>query len=118
MAGFVSLLVDHYQIFLLLPIIAAFAAEKYYTSRISVLSNTVSMFVAFAPTWDYTRWVLRFFGIPFFHLYLLIGLGLGVLCFIGYLDGSHYDSDFYTVCWIFYNSVVAGILVLLATIYL
>ena len=118
LAGAVSFLVDHYQIFLIFPILLAFAVEKHYIGRASVLSNTVSMFAAIAPAWDSTRWVLNYYGISFFHAYLLIGLGVGLICFLGYIFGSSYNSDFYWFLWIFYNSVVAGILCLLAAIYL
>ena len=114
----VSFLVDNYQVFLILPIIMAFKAEKHYIGRVSILSNTVGMFAAVAPYWDTTRSWLNIRGFPLFHAYLLIGLAFGLISFLSYLFGVSQESEFYDAAWYLYNSVIAGIVCLIATIFL
>lgn len=114
----VSLLVDNYQAFLILPIIMAFKAEKHYVGRVSILSNTVGMFVAVAPYWDTTSSWLNIRGFPLFHAYVLIGLVFGLIAFLSYLSGSRQESEFYVTAWLLYNSAIAGIVCLVATVLL
>jgi len=114
----ISLLVRHYQLFLLLPIILAFKAEKHYTARASILANTVGMFVAVAPYWDVTRSWINVNGISLFHVYVLVGLIFGMWAFVSYVWGSSQNEEFYDFTWYFYNSVIAGIVCLVAVIVL
>jgi len=114
MVDVISFMVDNYQIFLILPIITAFKAEEHYVGRVSILSNTVGMFAAIAPNWDTTWYWLNVRGFPLFHAYLLIGLVFGLISFLSYLFGVRQESEFYVVTWLFYNSVIAGFVCLLA----
>jgi len=112
----VSLLVNHYQVFLILPIIIALKAEKHYVGRVSILANTVGMFAAIAPYWDITRSWLNIQGFPLFHAYLLLGLVFGLISFLSYLFDFSENSDFYVTAYLLYNSVIAGIVCLIAAI--
>ena len=114
----VALLVNHYQLFLILPIIMAFKAEEHYVGRVSILSNTIGMFVAVAPYWMITSSWLNFWGIPFFHLYILLGLVFGLISFMSYLFGVSVESDFYTAAWLLFNSAIAGFVCLVAAWFL
>jgi len=114
----IFLMVRHYQIFLLFPIIMAFKAEKYYVARTSILANTVGMFVAVAPYWDITRSWVNVNGISLFHIYVLVGLIFGLWAFLSYVAGSSQDEEFYEFTWYFYNSVIAGIVCFVAAIFL
>lgn len=96
----------------------AFKAEKHYVGRVSILSNTVGMFASVAPYWDITYHWLNINGFPLFHAYVLIGLIFGMISFLSYLFGIKQESDFYVMAWLLYNSVIAGIVCLAATIYL
>lgn len=118
MSDIVSFLVDNYQVFLILPILMAFKAEKHYVGRVSILSNTVGMFAAVAPHWDVTWSWLNIRGFPIFHAYLLVGLVFGVISFLSYLFGVKQESEFYEITWCLYNSIVAGVVCLLATVLL
>lgn len=112
----VSFLVNNYQLFLILPIIIALKAEKHYVGRVSILSNTVGMFVAIAPYWDITWSWLNIKGFPLFHAYLLLELVFGLISFLSYLFDVRQESEFYDTAWLLYNSAVAGIVCLLAAI--
>ena len=112
----VSFLVDNYQLFLILPIMMAFKAEKHYVGRVSITSNTAAMFAAIAPHWDTTRSWLNIRGFPLFHAYLLLGLVFALISFLSYLFEIRQESDFYAVTWILYNSIFAGGVCLLAAI--
>jgi len=96
----------------------AFAAERHYTGRVSIVANVVSMFVAIAPYWDQTTSWLNLGGLPFFHAYLSLGLLFGVVAFLSYLGGSKMESDFYTASWFLFNSVFAGLVCLAAAVVL
>lgn len=106
----IGILVNHYQLFLLIPMALAFKAEAHYVSRVSIVTNTTGMFAAIAPHWDETRTWFMISGIPFFHLYLLVGLGFGMIAFLSYMGESSQSSSFYNASWVLFNSVV-GILV-------
>lgn len=96
----------------------AFKAEKYYVARTSILANTVGMFVAVAPYWDITRSWINVNGISLFHVYVLVGLVFGIWAFVSYVGGSSQNEEFYEFTWVFYNSVIAGIVCLVAAIIL
>lgn len=115
---FISLLVHHYQFFLILPIVMAFKVEKHYVARTSILANTVGMFVAVAPYWDVTRSWLSVRGVSLFHVYVLVGLIFGIWAFVSYMWGSSQNEEFYEFTWIFYNSAIAAIVCLVATVLL
>jgi len=108
-------LVNNYQLFLLVPIVLAFKVEQHYISRVTTVTNTMSMFVAIAPYWEQTRSILNFDGIPIFHWYLAIGLILGFIAFLSYVTDSSLGEEFYWVTFGLYNSVFAGIVCLYAT---
>ena len=114
MIGIVAAIVNHYQLLLLLPIVLAFKVETEYVSRVATLTNTVSMFVAIAPFWDQTRPWFEVSGISLFHLYLGIGLVVGVIAMISYLVEQSPGSSFYWVTFSFYNSAIAGVVCLVA----
>lgn len=114
----ISFFVNHYQLFLVLPIIMAFKAEKHYVARTSILANTVGMFVAVAPYWDITRSWVNIGGYSLFHAYVLLGLIFGLIAFLSYVLEITQKEEFYWLTWVFYNSVLAGIVCLVAAIYL
>jgi len=114
----ISLMVRHYQVFLLLPIILALKAEKHYVGRASILANTVGMFVSVAPYWDVTRSWLNIRGFPLFHAYVLLGLVFGLIAFLSYILEVSQEGDFYFLTFILYNSVIAGIVCFVAAIIL
>lgn len=114
----VSFLVGNYQLFLILPIIMAFKAERHYVGRVSITANTVAMFAAIAPHWDITRSWLIVRGFPLFHAYLLLGLVFALVSFLSYLFEIRQESEFYEVAWILYNSIIAGGVCFVAAIYL
>lgn len=118
MVDLVSLLVDNYQILLILPIIISLKAERHYVGRASILSNTIGMFVSVAPHWDTTWFWLNIRGFPLFHAYILLGLVFGVISFLSYLAEVRVESDFYLFAWLLYNSAIATGVCLVATIYL
>src|SRR5947199_3304148 len=97
----VGLLVNNYQLFLILPILLAFKAESQYVSRVSTVTNTIGMFVAMAPHWDATRPWLMVSGIPIFHVYLVIGLAFGAVAFLSYVLDVSASSEFYWPTWLF-----------------
>src|SRR3989442_7365350 len=105
----VAFLVVHYQLLLIMPMVMAFFVEEHYISRVSIVSNTAGMFVAVAPHWSETRSWLMFSGFPIFHIYLLVGLIFAVVAFLGYTTGESQPSEFYWVCWVFFNSVFSGL---------
>ena len=111
-----SFLVDHYQLLLIFPIIMAFASEKHYTGRVSIVANVVSMFVAVAPFWDQTSGWLDIGGFPLFHAYLFVGLIFGTIAFLSYIAGGSVESDFYTAAWVLYTSALAGLDCLVAAV--
>ena len=96
----------------------AFASEKHYTGRVSIVANVVSMFVAVAPFWDQTSSWLNIGGFPLFHAYLFGGLIFGTIAFLSYVAGGSVESDFYTAAWILYNSAFAGLVCLIAALVL
>ena len=100
------------------PIIMAFASEKHYAGRVSIVANVVSMFVAVAPFWDRTSGWLSISGFPLFHAYLFVGLIFGTVAFLSYIAGGSVESDFYIAAWILYNSAIAGLVCLIAAIVL
>jgi len=114
----VSFLVAHYQAFLILPIIMAFKAEKHYVGRVSILTNTIGMFVAVAPYWDATRSWLNIRGFPMFHAYVLLGLVFALIAFLSYVFEVSQEGEFYVIAWVLYNSVIAGIVCFLASVML
>jgi hypothetical protein len=114
----ISLMVRHYQLFLLLPIILALKAEKRYTARASILANTVGMFVAVAPYWDATRSWVSIQGFPLFHAYVLLGLVFGLIAFLSYILEVSQEEEFYLFTFLLYNSVIAGIVCFVAAIIL
>jgi len=114
----VSFLVAHYQAFLILPIIMAFKAEKHYVGRVSILTNTIGMFVAVAPYWDATRSWLNIRGFPMFHAYVLLGLVFALIAFLSYVFQVSQEGEFYVIAWVLYNSVIAGIVCFLASVML
>jgi len=114
----ISLLVKHYQVILLLPIVMAFNAEKYHVARTSILTNTVSMFVAVAPFWDAARSWLNVREISLFHAYVLLGLIFGMWAFLSYMLGSREDEGFYEFSWWFFNSGIAAFVCLVAAVLL
>jgi hypothetical protein len=111
-------LANHYQLFLILPIILALKTEKHYVGRAAILANTVGMFVAVAPKWDVTFAWLNIGGFPFFQVYVLIGLMFGFIAFLSYMSGGKMEGDFYVFSFLLYNSVIAGIVCLVASIIL
>ncbi|MBN2335523.1 hypothetical protein JXL21_08170 [Candidatus Bathyarchaeota archaeon] len=114
----VAILTDNYQIVLLLPIITAFYAERHFVGRVSIMTNTVSMFVSVAPSWIKTANWLSYKGISFFQVYLLIGLLVGVVSFASYLMEVEKELKVFFNTWIVYNSLIAVIVCLLAVVYL
>ncbi|MHA1410566.1 MAG: hypothetical protein ACTSQY_09730 [Candidatus Odinarchaeia archaeon] len=118
MVDIISFLVNNYQLLLILPIVMALSSEKYYTGRISILTNTVSMFVSIAPYWERTKLWLRFGGFSLFHIYVKIGLIFGFISFFSYLFGESQEGDFYDFTWLFYNSVIAGLVCLFTSYFL
>jgi ABC-type transport system involved in cytochrome c biogenesis permease subunit len=114
----ISLLVRHYQLFLILPIILALKAEKHYVGRASILANTVGMFVSVAPYWDATRSWLNIRGFPLFHAYILLGLVFGLIAFLSYIFEVSQEGDFYMFTFVLYNSVIAGIVCFVASVFL
>jgi hypothetical protein len=112
----VSLLINHYQVLLILPIIMALKAEKHYVARTSILANTVGMFVAVAPYWDVTWSWLNIRGFPLFHAYVLIGLVFGLIAFLSYMLEVRQEAEFYTITWLLYNSAIATFVCLVAAI--
>ena len=108
----VAFLVAHHPILLLFPIITAFAAEKHYTGRVSLVSNTASMFVAIAPHWNETRSWLSFYGLPVLHYYLVLGLIFGTVAFLSYLTKTKVEAGYYKLAWALYNSFFAGLVCL------
>ncbi len=90
----------------LLIIIISLKAEKHYQGRASILANTVSIFSSTAHHWDIAPWPLQ--------LYASIGLIFGLSAFVSYMSGSKMESEFYVTTWIFYNSVIATLYVLIA----
>jgi len=114
----ISLLINNYQLFLLLPIVLAFKAEKYYIGRAAILANTVGMFAAVAPKWDATFSWLNIGGFPLFPVYVLVGLMFGFIAFLSYMSGGKMEGDFYVFSFILFNSVVAGIVCFVAAIIL
>ena len=117
-SSFVSFIVYYYQVFLIAPIILAFKAESHYVGRAAIVANSVSMFVAVAPYWNYTYSWVNINGFPFFQLYVVVGLFFGFIAFISYIFQESVDTSFYKVSFVLYNSVVAGIVCLVAAIYL
>lgn len=115
-SGIVALLVDHYQLFLLIPMAIAFKAEQHYVSRVSIVTNTTGMFAAIAPHWDATRSWLMVSGIPVFHAYLLAGLFFGIIAFLSYMIEEPAPSEFYDITWGFYNSVFGVFVCFIATL--
>jgi hypothetical protein len=112
----VAFLVVRYPSLLLFPIITAFAAERHYVGRVSLVSNTMSMIVAIAPRWSQTASWLNFYGLPLFHYYLVLGLVFGTVAFLSYIARVRVEGTFYTVGWVLFNSVIAGIVCLLAAL--
>jgi len=112
----VAFLVNHYQVFLILPIMIALKAEKHYVGRASILANTVGMFAAVAPYWDATRSWLNVGGYSLFHAYVLVGLAFGTISFLSYLFEFSETSEFYFATFLLYNSVIAGIVCFVAAI--
>ena len=104
----VAFLVVHNQLLLIMPMVMAFFVEEHYISRVSIVSNTAGMFVAVAPRWGETRSWLMFMGFPIFHIYLLVGLVFAVIAFLGYTTDQSQPSEFYWVCWAFFNSAISG----------
>lgn len=78
-------------------------------SRVSIVSNTVGMFVAVAPYWDATEDWFNFFGHSLFHIWIVVGLVFGIIAFLSYVSDAGQGSAFYWTTWIFYNSALAGL---------
>ena len=104
----VAFLVVHYQLLLIMPMVMALLVEQHYISRVSIVSNTAGMFVAVAPHWSQTRSWLVLSVYPIFHVYLLVGLIFAVIAFLGYTTDQSQPSEFYWVCWVFFNSFISG----------
>jgi hypothetical protein len=117
-SSIVSLLVDYYQLLLILPIIVALKAEKHYVGRASILANTVGMFAAVAPHWESTCSWLNINGISLFQSYVVIGLIFGFIAFLSYMLEESMEGGFYNFTWYLYNSAIAGAVCLVAAVYL
>jgi H+/Cl- antiporter ClcA len=84
----------------------SFAAEKHYVSRVSVASNTFSIFISTAHHWNSALWPLQ--------LYASMGLILGLVAFFSYMTQKSLRSDYYETVWWFYNTVIATVYVSIA----
>lgn len=113
----VSFLVAHYPILLFFPIITPLRSERHYTGRVSLVSNTASIFVAIAPHWTATRTWLSFYGLPMFPYYVALGLFFGVIAFLSYFTKTKVKSRFYVLAWVLYNSFFAGLVCFLVIIW-
>lgn len=74
------------------------------------------MFAAIALHWDVTRLWLNASGFPIFHAYLLLGLVFAVISFLSCPFDFSDVSAFYEISWLLYDSVVAGLVCLIAAI--
>jgi hypothetical protein len=91
---------------LLLVIITAIKGElaRGFTGRPSLVANLVSISTVFLPRWN-SLWV----G---WQWYLYIGWVLGAIAFFTYMLDEKLTGEFYTLSWLFYNSVFASLICL------
>ena len=91
---------------MILVIITAIKGEiaRGFTGRPSLVANLVSISTVFLPRWS-SLWV----G---WQWYLYIGWVFGAIAFVTYMFNEKLEGEFYTLSWLFYNSVIATIICL------
>jgi hypothetical protein len=91
---------------LILVIITSIKGElaRGFTGRPSLVANLVSISAVFLPRWN-SLWV----G---WQWYLYIGWFFGAIAFVTYMFNERLHGEFYTLSWLFYNSVFAALICL------
>ena len=77
-------------------------SETYYTGRMAIFTNTISLDLFFIRM-NFTPWWVS--------LYLIFGTILGVIGFIYYIDNQSLSQDFYDVALLYHSAVAALIMV-------
>lgn len=97
----IDYLIQNPSSLLILIVLVGLKSEiaKGFTGRPSLVSNTVTIFIASAVKWS---------TIPdYIQLYSLFGLVVGFIAFLAYMINKPLPTWFYKISWFFYNSLFA-----------
>jgi hypothetical protein len=100
-AEIIDYLVQNPSSLLILIVLVTFKGEikRKFTGRPSLVSNTITIFIASASKWSTISSGVQ--------VYSIIGLFVCFVAFITYMTNTRLPDEFYQISWGFYNSLFA-----------